>query len=637
MTTTRFSFRVKKSRAPRLSVFYLLITISVLGSSSVEARVHDHSIGVPGVHGGVVSTSEEEATKVGATILRQGGNAIDAAAAVAFALNVVEPQNSGIGGGGFMMVYLAKTKETLVIDSRETAPALADPNMFLDIKGHPFSFAVASTSGISVGVPGMVRGIALALEKWGTMSLAQALAPAIQLASEGFRISHHLAEDIHMGLKNGRLAHEPGNAAFEEARKVFAPKGIPLKQNDMLVQSDLANTFRFIAQHGVDTFYTDEMAKAIVATQRHARTTSNPANQKKLQGRMTTQDLRNYRPVIRKPVEGMYRKYRIASAPPPSSGGLTLLYILKLLERFPLGDKTQGFGNESARTFHVLLEAMRLGFADRAVWMGDGDVVPVPIEGLLHPKYITSRSGRINPEKRQPTITAGNPLTFATSQGNHILKIQESPPPVHEGLHTTHFTIIDHVGNIVTYTNTIESLWGTGLMVPGYGFLLNNELTDFNLVPTLNTDQQDFNPGANDVAPGKRPRSSMAPTIVFQENTPITAYGSPGGPTIINSVVNVTINLIDHHMSIQEAIDAPRLSQTSANGSLILEGQFNPVFANQLQALGHNIDKKAQQKIGAVQAVVIDESSGTQYGAADQRRGGRAISLSQQPSSPPLF
>jgi gamma-glutamyltranspeptidase / glutathione hydrolase len=619
--------RMEKPSKGYLPAFIGAFILPILFTSIIDASARENSIGIPGVLGGVVATSESTATNVGASVLRQGGNAIDAAAAVAFALNVVEPQSSGIGGGGFMMVYLANTKETLVIDSRETAPALADPNIFLDTTGKPFPFAIVSTSGISVGVPGMIQGIALALKKWGTRSLSEVLAPAIQLATEGIHVSQHLAEDIQIGIEEGRLLNEQGNSPYEEARKVFVPNGTPLRHGELLIQKDLAKTFRLLAMHGQEAFYSGEIAKAMVATQRQTRTTANPADQGKLQGRMTVQDLKNYRVTIRQPVEGLYRGYRILSAPPPSSGGLTVLHILKLLERFPLGDKSQGFGMDSARTFHVMIEAMRLGFADRAVWMGDGDFVAIPTEGLMNQAYLESRSRLIDPGKRLAMITAGNPKAFDGPAATQLLKIQESPPPVKEGMNTTHFTIVDREGNIVSYTNTIESLWGTGLMVPGFGFLLNNELTDFNLTPTLNSDPQHFNPGTNDAAPSKRPRSSMAPSIVFHNDKPIAAYGSPGGSMIINSVVNITLNLIDHQMSIQEAIDAPRISQTNPDGTLKAESHFSQTIVRQLLALGHRLENEETSVIGSVQAVVIDETTQKQFGGADNRRRGTVISL----------
>ena len=348
-------------------------------------------------------------------------------------------------------------------------------------------------------------------------------------------------------------------------------------------------------------------------------------------GRMTLDDLAQYEVAIRKPVEGNYRGFRIVSMPPPSSGGLTVIQILKLIERFPIGDASQGYGFGSTRTLNVMMEAMRLAFADRAVWMGDDDFVDVPSAGLLNDDYIAMRSALIDPDSRQSNVVADDPRPFDMASVSSKIKIAMANLPDEEGLNTTHFTVVDRHGNIVTYTNTIESAWGTGLMVPGYGFLLNNELTDFNSAPAFNPDPENFNPGANDAAPFKRPRSSMSPTFVFRGKKPVAAYGSPGGSTIINSVVNVTMNLIDHKRNIQEAVDAPRISQTSANGSPTWEAGFDQAVIDELKAppppFGHNLSDSQLRVIGSVQAVIISPLGKLQYGAADRRRIGGIVSV----------
>lgn len=600
-----------------------ITTVALLGPAATQADGKT-SLGIPGVRGGVVATSEPDAARAGRTILEAGGNAIDAAAAVAFALNVVEPQSSGIGGGGFMIVYLAKQKQTVVVDSRERTPAAGDPNMFLDTSGNPFPFDIRSTSGIGVGVPGMVRGLELALNQWGTRSFAEVLVPAIDLAENGFRVSERLAESI----LSSRLDSEPGNPAYEVARNVFRPGGVPLEQNELLVQPELAATLRAIAASGADAFYSGPIADAIVSTQQNARTFGSPADQMRLQGRMTLQDLSDYEAALREPVVGEYRGFRIVSMPPPSSGGLTVIQILKLIERFPLGDKSAGFGFGSKRTLNVMMEAMRLAFADRALWMGDDDFVDVPSEGLLDDDYIALRSALIDPDARQVNVEADDPRPFETAQFDvDEIKLSMAGLIDGEGLNTTHFSIVDREGNIVTYTNTIESAWGTGLMVPGWGFLLNNELTDFNSSPTFNPDPDNFDPGANDAAAFKRPRSSMSPTLIFTGKRPLVAFGSPGGSTIINSVTNVTLNLIDHDRNAQEAIDLPRISQTSANGSPTWEAGFDEEVIDELEALGHNLSDARLSVIGSVQVVAIDHKGKRQYGAGDRRRIGAVESL----------
>ncbi|MDH3314677.1 MAG: gamma-glutamyltransferase [Gammaproteobacteria bacterium] len=621
-----FSPRRHGARGILYAVAAAITTVALLGPA-ITAAGDKASLGIPGVRGGVVTTSEPAAARAGRAILEAGGNAIDAAAAVAFALNVVEPQSSGIGGGGFMIIYLAKQKQTVVVDSRESTPAAGDPQMFLD-SGlvNAFPFSIRSTSGIGVGVPGMVRGLELALNRWGTMSFSEVLGPAIDLAENGFRVSERLAESI----LSSRLDSEPTNLAYQEARNVFRPGGVPLQQNDLLVQPALADTLMAIATGGADAFYTGPIADAIVATQLNTRTFGTAADQQRLQGRMTLQDLADYQAAIREPVVGNYRGFTIVSMPPPSSGGLTVIQILKLIERFPIGDEEAGFGFGSKRTLNVMMEAMRLAFADRAVWMGDEDFVDVPSEGLLDDDYIALRSALIDPDARQPTdsVEADDPRPFEMAQFD-VDEIQLAMAGLldDEGLNTTHFSIVDRDGNIVTYTNTIESAWGTGLMVPDRGFLLNNELTDFNSSPAFNPDPNNFNPGANDAAAGKRPRSSMSPTLIFKDKKPLVALGSPGGSTIINSVTNVTMNLIDHDRNAQEAVDLPRISQTSANGSPNWEAGFDEVVIDELEALGHNLSDSRLSVIGSVQVVAIGGKGKRQYGAGDRRRIGAVESL----------
>jgi gamma-glutamyltranspeptidase / glutathione hydrolase len=579
---------------------------------------------------GVVAVSHPLAAEAGARVLERGGNAVDAAVAIQFVLNVVEPQFSGIGGGGFMMIHLAKTNETFAIDGREKAPAAATPTMFL-FTGVPSSqlFGLASTSGIAVGVPGTLKVIDTALKNYGTISLGDAMQSAIEVADSGFRINAFLAANI---LNDGGITSlQPETAA------IFRPGGVPLKEGDLLVRKDLAATFRLIAQKGPDLFYKGEIAQAIVSAAQRSRS---PVYSEGL-GRMTLADLANYNTVIRQPITANYRGYQLASMSPPSSGGLSVGQMLLELQRFPLGDAAQGFGFGATKTMHAMIEAMRLTFADRAVWMGDEDFVHVPKKGLLDPTYVASRSAMIKLDSRMPTPAAGNPLPFDVAGLDTKVRLAAIPFEEEKGVHTTHFSVVDKWGNIVSWTTTIEQTWGTGITVPGYGFLLNNELTDFNFVPTYNPGTG--NPGANDVAPNKRPRSSMSPSLLFKNDEPIAAYGSPGGSTIINSVLNVTLNLIDHGMTIQQAIDAPRLSVTSAGGTISCEsGQpfmvpaISVAAQDGLRALGHlglgaTGTNGCSATIGSVQAVVIDLQTGKQYGGADQRREGTVIGLPRPP------
>jgi gamma-glutamyltranspeptidase / glutathione hydrolase len=574
---------------------------------------------------GVVSVSHPLAAAAGAEMLAKGGNAIDAAAAIQFVLNVVEPQFSGIGGGGFMMIHLAKQRRTFAVDGRETAPAAATPTQFVLSGVTPATrFTVASTSGLAVGVPGTLAAVDHALRQWGTMRLRETLQPAIRAAEQGFRINRFLAANI--ANDGGRTTFQPETAA------IFRPNGVPLAEGDLLVQPDLAKTFKLIAQQGPGVFYRGEIAQAIVAAQQRSRAPVAAEGA----GRMTLQDLAGYRVAIRQPVAVDYRGWRFVSMAPPSSGGLTVGQMLKMLERFAIGDAQQGFGFGAPTTLHVMSEAMRLAFADRAVWMGDEDFVPVPKAGLLNPEYVATRSVMINPSSRMATPAAGNPLPFDESaSGNKATRLPVMPAEMEKPAYTTHYSVVDRWGNVVSFTTTIEALWGTGITVPGYGFLLNNELTDFNFDPTRNADTG--NPGANDVAPGKRPRSSMSPSIVFKGREPVLAYGSPGGATIINSVFNVTLNLIDHGMSIQQAINAPRWSVTSALGTVSCEGvepfmqpKFSIAAQDALRSLGHLLPGTAGTNgctaaIGSVQGLVIDLKTGLRYGGADPRREGAVI------------
>jgi gamma-glutamyltranspeptidase/glutathione hydrolase len=583
--------------------------------------------------GGVVSVSHPLAARAGADVLARGGNAIDAAAAIQFMLNVVEPQFSGIGGGGFMMVHLAQHDRTFAIDAREKAPAAATPTQFV-LTGVPAAqrFTIASTSGLAVGVPGTLAAVDTALRRWGTIRLRDAIAPAIEVAENGFKINRFLAANI-VG-DGGRTSMQPETAAM------FRPGGVPLAEGALLKQPDLAKTLRLIAQKGPGVLYGGEVGQAIVAAQQRSRTPT-PAEGV---GRMTLQDLKNYRVVIREPVQVNYRGWTVASMSPPSSGGLTVGQMLLLLKGFPIGDAAQGYGFGSPATLHAMTEAMRLAFADRAVWMGDEDFVPVPKIGLLNPDYVATRAVMINPTQRMATPAAGNPLPYDTAiTGHKATHFAPDSSDEQRPSHTTHFVVVDKWGNVVSYTTTIEATWGTGIMVPGYGFLLNNELTDFNFDPTVNA--ATGNPGANDVAPNKRPRSSMAPTIVLRGREPVLAYGSPGGSTIINSVLNVTLNLIDHGMSMQQAINAPRWSVTSAAGGISCEGveafqqpKFSLATQDALRALGHASlgaagTNACTAAIGSVQGIVIDLRSGLQYGGADARREGTVIGLKARKTS----
>jgi gamma-glutamyltranspeptidase/glutathione hydrolase len=576
---------------------------------------------------GVVTAGNPYGAEAGALMLEQGGNAIDAAVAIAYALNVVEPQSAGIGGGGFMMIHLAKTGETFAIDTREKAPAGATADMFVGVPS-------ASLQGVAVGVPGMVRGTAMALEKYGKLPLAQVMQPAIRFADEGFAATPRYSAVS----CNSRSTNSPESAAY------FCPGGVPPAVGSLVQNKPLARTFRLIAANGPDCFYKMipekgcDIAKGVVEGQKFDR----PQAPNGKGGSMNYADLENYQAAIRFPIEGTYRGYTIKSMSPPSSGGLTMIQILKMIERFPIGDASQGFGFGSVKTLNVMADAMRLAFADRSIWMGDDDFVPVPSKGLLHPSYVQLRGAAIVPGSRiTPNPSPGDPRPFDVAGLQTTTMMAVAEPVTGPGETTTHFSVVDKWGNMVTYTNTIESSHGIGVFAgyknpdgsfQNFGFLLNNELTDFNTAPSTNP--YTGTAGYNDVQPNKRPRSSMNPTMIFTpEGKPLVAFGSPGGSTIINSVLNVTLNLIDHKMTLQDAIDAPRMSVTSAGSTVSIDtgapgSKFSGFPESSLQGLrdlGYTVTAPAD--IGSVQAVIIDKQTGKQYGGADARREGTVIGL----------
>jgi gamma-glutamyltranspeptidase/glutathione hydrolase len=531
-----------------------------------------------------VAASHPLAAEAGAALLRAGGNAVDAAAAVQFALNVVEPQYSGIGGGGFLLLYLARTGQTVVLDGRETAPAASTPDQFLGPDGAPLPFAEAHLQGTAVGVPGTLQLVATALARFGTRPLAETLAPATALAADGFAVNRFLAADV--------AAHHAKLAAWPATAAIFLPDGQPLREGDPLRQPDLAHTFRLIAAGGPAVFYRGEIAQAIVDTQAQRG------------GRMTLADLAAYEVKERTPVVGTYRGHQVLSMPPPSSGGLTMQHLLHLLEPLEL----RRTGHNTAPTLHLMVEAMRLAYADRAHYLGDDDFVAVPRHGLLHPTYVATRRALLDPARANPDPQPGDPFAHEPAG---------APPPAtaapaEESGHTSHFVVVDGEGNVVSFTTTIEAAWGSGLVVPGYGFLLNNELTDFSFQPA----------GPNAVEPGKRPRSSMTPTLVFRDGQPVLALGSPGGSTIITTVLQVLLNVLEHGIDLQAAVDAPRLYSASYP-DLTWEAAIPADTLDALRALGHQ-PTPSPTSLGSVQAA-RRRPDGTWLGAADPRRAGTVI------------
>ena len=447
------------------------------------------------------------ATNAGEQILREGGNAIDAAIAIQFGLNVGEPMMTGIGGSGFFMVYHAESKTTKIFDGHTRAPKAAHPELFLDEKGEVIPFKKRSTHATGVGVPGILKAMEAARKEYGTKPLAELIEPAAQVAEEGVEVNWVMEEILN--TFDYRLG--------EHAKELFQPGGKSLKEGDVYQKEHLAKTFRILQRDGIEAFYEGEIGEAIVSTL------------KELGGIMEMSDLKDYEITIDEPVWGTYRDYKIASSNMPSAGGTTMLQILKLLEGFNLSK----YNAKSWEKYYLFTEAMRIAFSDKIAFSGDPDFGEIPLKGLLSEEYLADRRKLINFERRNDAVDFGNP--WAYSGGKEISVVRQPFEPERERSETTHFTVMDKWGNIVACTSTVEHPFGSGIMVKDHGFVLNNELTDFDAVPG----------GLNEVQPGKRPVSCKTPTIVFKNDEPVLTLGSPGGPTIIGSVFQTLVNVLD--------------------------------------------------------------------------------------------
>lgn len=529
---------------------------------------------------GMVSSQERRASAVGVDILRRGGNAVDAAVAVGFALAVTLPRAGNIGGGGFMLVHLAKTGETIAIDYRETAPAAASRDMFLGPDGKPDP-AKSRDSGLSVGVPGTVRGFALAHEKYGSgkLTFAQLIEPAIRLAREGFEVEDDLADSLPGAV--AKFTRHPASAA------IFLRGGKPLAIGDRLVQADLAGTLEEIATGGPDRFYTGRIATAIADSVRAVG------------GVMTEADLAAYRAVIRAPVRGSYRGYEIASMPPPSSGGVHLVQILNVLEGFDLGK----LGAGSAASLHLMAEAMKPAYADRATFLGDPDRVKVPVKGLTSKKYAETLRLAISLERarRADEVKAGDPLPYESDQ-------------------TTHYSVVDAEGNAVANTYTLNFSYGMGMVAPGTGVLMNNEMDDFSAKAGAQNAYGLVGGDTNSVHPGARPLSSMTPTILFRDGKPFLVTGSPGGSRIITTVLQVVVNVVDFGMNIAEAVAAPRVHHQWLPDALVVEQGLSPDTVKLLLDRGHRV--QPGRTSGSANSIMVTKAG--LEGASDPRQRGTA-------------
>jgi len=534
-------------------------------------------------YNGMVVAQESRAARIGIEILDQGGNAVDAAVAVGFALAVTYPRAGNIGGGGFMVIHLAKDNRDIAIDYREAAPAAATAMMFLNAKGEPDP-AKSRDSALSVGVPGTVAGLALAHEKYGSgkISLADLMAPAIDLARKGFPVEDDVADSLPRA--RDRMARWPSTSGI-----LLKNGGQPLEAGDRLIQFDLADTLRAIAHDGPRAFY-------------QGRTAAQIANAvQKAGGIMTKDDLAHYQAIERPVVRGSYRGYDIVSMPPPSSGGVHLIEMLNILEGYDLAKLGRG-----EKSLHYEIEAMKRAYADRAMFMGDPDAVKMPIAGLISKKYAATLRASIGETATPPA------------------EIRPGKPAEAEGQNTTHFSVIDRDGNAVSNTYTLNFSYGVGLIADGTGVLLNNELDDFTAKSGASNAYGLIGFTANLPGPGKRPLSSMSPTIVLKDGKPFLVTGSPGGSRIITAVLQVIVNVIDFHMPVAEAVGAPRLHQQWQPEEVLVEPGFDASLLAALAARGHKLEPtRAFTSANSIQVVPKTQFLPQGYvGAADPRTRG---------------
>lgn len=536
---------------------------------------------VPAEHGMVVA-QEKISAEVGAEILRRGGNAVDAAVATGFAMAVTYPRAGNIGGGGFMVIHSADRNEDITIDYRETAPAATTTRIFLGPDGKPDA-SKSRDSALGVGVPGTVAGLALALEKYGSgqFTLAQLLEPAIALARDGFVVSDDMADTLPGWHR--RLARWPSSA------KIFSrPDGTPIGEGDRLVQGDLAETLSAVAAQGPRGFYEGPVAEKLAKAVADAG------------GIMTPADLKSYHAVIRAPVRGTYRGYDIVSMPLPSSGGVVLVETLNILEGFQLADLKRG----SPASLHLLIEAMKRAYADRARYLGDPAFVNAPIETLIAKDYAARLRAGISADRATPS--------------KELASVVPSP---REGSNTTHFSVVDGRGNAVSNTYTLNFSYGVGLVADGTGVLLNNELDDFTAAVGASNAYGLVGFEANLPGPGKRPLSSMSPTIVLKDGKPVLVTGSPGGSRIISTVLQVIVNVLDYKMDVAAAVAAPRLHHQWLPDEVRIERGFPDDVLLKLKAMGHLVI----EPMGQTSANSILVTPNGPLGAPDPRtRGAKA-------------
>jgi gamma-glutamyltranspeptidase/glutathione hydrolase len=559
-------------------LFCILLSFNIIGQPATNrspiynSRVIHHPVVA---QKGMVATQHKLATEAGLEILKKGGNAVDAAVAVGFSLAVVLPRAGNLGGGGFMMVHDASSGQTKALNYREMAPGKSKRDMYLDTDGNVDNELLNFKYPAS-GVPGSVAGLSRALELYGTMSLKEVLKPAIRLAEKGFEVSYDLSQILK--ALDRRMRKWP-----ESAKIFYKPNGGFYEAGEILVQKDLAWSLKQIAKDGPSALYSGKVGERLADDMAQNG------------GLITMDDLNNYKVEELEPVWGEYRGFQIASMPPPSSGGVHVIQMLNILEAFPLGY----FGHNSAETLHLMTEAMKLAYADRSEHLGDPNFWDVPVDGITSEAYAEDLRVNINRWETNPSseIKPGNPQPYESDE-------------------TTHFTVVDAAGNIVVNTYTLNFSFGSGIVAKGTGILLNNEMSDFSAKPGEPDAFGLLGGEANSVQPGKRPLSSMTPTIVLKEGKPYFATGSPGGSRIITTVLQVILNVIDHDMNVSEASHAPRIHHQWYPDILFIEKGINVDTQNLLRARNHKIQYR--NAMGSTQTIMLRD--GLIFGASDPRR-----------------
>jgi len=574
---------MKKTR----KIFIFCIAISLFFQWFCSSPPEEKT--VTGKEGMVVSV-DGYASQVGIEILKKGGNAIDAAVAVGFALAVTFPSAGNVGGGGFMLVRFPDTEEAVAIDFREKAPGRATVDMYLDEEGKPVRERTRA-GHLAVGVPGTVKGFELAMQNYGRLSWQDVVQPAIELAEKGFKLNKLRAQSFNMRRISYNLLRKRVKGMDEFLRIFSKPDGTDFEEGDLFIQEDLAQSLKLIRDEGSKAFYEGKIADLIAQ------------DMEKHGGLITKDDLSLYEAFLREPVRGNYRGYEILSMPPPSSGGVALIEMLNILEGFDLG-KMERYGPEA---LHLIAESMKFAFLDRAKHLGDPDFEEVPVDKLLSKDYARAIKDKIDLNKPVPSLELGK----------EILTLEEA-------METTHFSVVDKDGVAVATTYTLEGGYGSGVIAEGTGFLLNNEMGDFNKKPGFTNDKGLIGTEPNLIEPHKRMLSSMTPTLVVKDGKTVMITGSPGGRTIINTVLNVIINVIDFKMGIQDAVGGFRMDHEWMPDIIRIEkGALTGEVEEALKAMGHKI--RIIEIQGDAHSIFIDPNTGIYYGAADRRRDGSAI------------